>query len=94
MCAALAAANSSGIQPDPMPTLTRPLERWSTVAISPASTPGERYGVSMMLIPMRTFVVFAASHGISGMPCSHWPRADTGSALGNSVIMPKGNCSS
>ena len=42
MCAALAAANSSGIQPEPTPTLTLPFERWSTVAISAARTPGAR----------------------------------------------------
>lgn len=94
MSAALAAANSSGIQPDPTPTFTRPFERWSTVAISPASTPGERYGVSMMLMPMRTFDVLAASHGMSGIPWSHSPRADTGSAFGNCSIMPKEYCSS
>ena len=32
MCVALAAANSSGIQPAPRPTLSRPPERWSIVA--------------------------------------------------------------
>ena len=88
MCEALAAANSSGIQPDPTPTLTLPFERWSTVAISAARTPGARYGVSVMLMPMRTFVVFAASHGISGQPWNHSPREDTGNAFGNSTIMP------
>ena len=35
---------------------------------SAASTPGARYGVSMMLIPIRTLRVFAASQGISVMP--------------------------
>jgi hypothetical protein len=35
---ALAASNSSGIQPAPTPTLTRPFERWSIVAISAART--------------------------------------------------------
>ncbi len=94
MCAALDAANSSGIHPEPTPTLIRPLHRWSTVAISAASTPGARYGVSVMLIPMRTFDVFAASHGISGQPWNHSPRADTGSALGNSLIIPNEYCSS
>lgn len=48
----------------------------------------------MMLMPIRTFEVFAASHGISGMPWSHWPREDTGSALGNSSIIPNEYCSS
>ena len=42
-----------------------------------------------MLIPIRTFDVFAASHGMRGQPCSHSPREDTGSCGGNSVIMPK-----
>ena len=42
MCEALAAANSSGIHPAPTPTLSRPFERWSTVAISAARTPGAR----------------------------------------------------
>ena len=55
MCEALAAANSSGIQPAPTPTLSRPFDRWSTVASSAASTPGARYGVSVMLMPIRTF---------------------------------------
>ena len=68
MCEALAAANSSGIQPDPTPTLSLPFERWSTVASSAARTPGARYGVSQMLMPIRTFDVFAASQGISGQP--------------------------
>jgi len=36
----------------------------------------------MMLMPIRTFVVFAASHGISGMPWSHSPPEDTGNAFG------------
>ena len=94
MWAALAAANSSGIQPEPTPTLTRPFERWSTVAISAARTPGARYGVSMMLMPMRTFVVFAASQGISGMPWRNSPRDDTGRARGNPSIMPNEYCSS
>ena len=94
MCAALAAANSSGIQPEPTPTLTLPLERWSTVAISAARTPGARNGVSVMLMPIRTFVVFAASHGINGMPWNHSPREDTGNAFGNSFIMPNGYWSS
>ena len=94
MCEALAAANSSGIQPEPTPTLTRPFESWSTVAISAARTPGARYGVSMMLMPMRTFVVFAASQGISGMPWRNSPRDDTGSACGNPSIMPNEYCSS
>jgi hypothetical protein len=68
--------------------LTRPFERWSTVAISAARTPGARYGVSVMLMPIRTFSVFAASQGINGQPWNHWPRDDTGRAFGNSVIMP------
>ena len=55
MCEALAAANSSGIQPDPRPTLILPFDRWSTVAISAARTAGARYGVSVMLMPIRTF---------------------------------------
>ena len=88
MCEALAAANSSGIQPAPTPTLSLPFERWSTVASSAARTPGARYGVSQMLMPIRTFDVFAASQGISGQPWNHSPREDTGSAFGNSGIMP------
>ena len=88
MCEALAAANSSGIQPAPTPTLSLPFERWSTVASSAARTPGARYGVSQMLMPIRTFDVLAASQGISGQPWNHWPREDTGSAFGNSGIMP------
>src|SRR5215467_8044149 len=55
MCEALAAANSSGIQPAPTPTLSLPFERWSTVASSAARTPGARNGVSVMLMPIRTF---------------------------------------
>ncbi len=93
MCAALDAANSSGIQPEPMPTLRRPPERWSTVASSAARTPGERYGVSVMLMPIRTLLVFAASQGISGQPWYHWPREDTGRAFGNPSIMPNEYCS-
>ena len=50
-----------------------------------ARTPGARNGVSVMLMPMRTLVVFAASQGISGHPWYHWPREETGRALGNSV---------
>ena len=88
MCEALAAANSSGIQPAPTPTLSRPFDRWSTVASSAASTPGARYGVSVMLMPIRTFCVFAASQGISGQPWYHSPREDTGNCVGNSSIMP------
>ena len=42
----------------------------------------------MMLMPIRTFVVFAASQGMSGMPWSHSPLADTGKAFGNCSIMP------
>ena len=64
------------------------------MASSAASTPGERYGVSVMLMPMRTFDVLAASHGINGQPWYHWPRAGTGSCLGNSSIMPNEYCSS
>lgn len=93
-CVALAAANSSGIQPDPTPTLRRPPDRWSIVAHSAANTPGERYGVSVMLMPMRIFFVRAASQGRSGQPCSHLPLDDTGSAVGNSFIMPNEYCSS
>src|ERR1700759_1818567 len=92
--AALAAPNSPGIHPEPTPTLSRPLDRWSWVASSAASTPGARYGVSMMLMPIRTFSVLAASQGISVMPWNHLPREMTGRALGRSVIMPKGYCSS
>ena len=88
MWEALAAANSSGIQPEPTPTLSLPPERWSIVASSAARTPGARYGVSVMLMPIRTFVVFAASQGISGMPWNHSPRAATGRALGSPGIMP------
>ncbi len=58
------------------------------MASSVASTPGERYGVSMMLMPIRSLVVFAASHGSNGKPWNHSPRAVTGMPLGNSVIMP------
>ena len=81
-CGTLAAANSSGIQPEPTPTLSRPPDRWSWVASSAASTPGERYGVSMMLMPIRTFWVFAASQGISVMPWNHLPREMTGKRVG------------
>ncbi len=63
------------------------------VASSAARTPGERNGVSMMLIPMRTFDVFAASHGMSGKPCSQLPVEATGRALGSPSIMPKEYCS-
>jgi hypothetical protein len=94
MCAALEAANSSGIQPEPTPTLSRPPVRWSTVASSAARTPGARYGVSMMLMPIRSFVVFAASQESSGKPWNHSPREDTGRAGGKSVIMPNGYWSS
>ncbi len=94
MWLALAAANSSGIHPDPIPTLMRPFDSWSTVAISAARTPGARYGVSVMLIPMRNVVVLAASHGINGQPWRNWPRAETGRALGNWVIIPNGYCNS
>ena len=38
------------------------------VASSAARTPGERNGVSMMLMPIRTFDVLAASQGIKGIP--------------------------
>ena len=93
-CGTLAAANSSGIQPEPTPTLSRPPDRWSWVASSAASTPGERYGVSMMLMPIRTFWVFAASQGISVMPWNHLPRAMTGRPLGSPSIMPNEYCSS
>ena len=58
------------------------------VASSGASTPGARNGVSMMLIPMRTLEVFAASHGTSGKPWNHWPREVTGRALGSPSIIP------
>ena len=47
-----------------------------------------------MLIPIRTFDVLAASHGMSGQPWYHWPRDETGSAFGNSSIMPNEYCSS
>ena len=47
-----------------------------------------------MLMPIRTLVVLAASHGMRGQPWYHWPRADTGSALGKASIMPNGYCSS
>ena len=58
------------------------------MASSAASTPGARYGVSVMLMPIRTFFVFAASQGISGQPWYHSPREDTGSCVGNSSIIP------
>src|ERR1700761_6386433 len=48
----------------------------------------------MMLIPIRTLVVFAASQGISVMPWNHLPREMTGRAFGRSVIIPNGYCSS
>ena len=48
----------------------------------------------MMLIPIRTFSVLAASHGISVMPWNHSPRAITGICRGKSVIIPNGNFSS
>ena len=47
-----------------------------------------------MLIPIRTFDVLAASHGMSGQPWNHWPREETGSCFGNSSIMPNEYCSS
>jgi signal transduction histidine kinase len=37
-----------------------------------------------MLIPIRSFLVRAASHGSSGQPWYHWPQDDTGNCLGNS----------
>ena len=43
------------------------------VAHSAAKTPGERYGVSVMLMPIRTFSVRAASQGSSGQPWNHLP---------------------
>ena len=58
------------------------------VASSAASTPGARNGVSMMLIPIRTVDVFAASHGISGKPWKKPPVEATGRALGSPSIMP------
>ncbi len=42
----------------------------------------------MMLMPMRSFVVFAASHGMSGIPWNHLPRDMTGRLLGRPSIMP------
>jgi hypothetical protein len=45
-------------------------------------------------VPIRTFSVFAASQGINGMPWNHLPRETTGMPLGNSLIIPKGYCSS
>ena len=59
------------------------------MASSAASTPGARYGVSVMLMPIRTFCVFAASHGISGQPWYHSPREDTGSCLRELVHHPE-----
>ena len=47
-------------------------------------------GVSVMLMPMRSFVVLAASHGSSGQPWSHLPRDDTGSWLGELLHHPEG----
>ena len=41
------------------------------MASSAARTPGARYGVSQMLMPIRTFDVLAASQGISGQPWNH-----------------------
>ena len=63
------------------------------MAISVASTAGARYGVSVMLMPMRHLEVLAASHGMSGHPWNHLPLAETGSCGGNSFIMPNGYCS-
>ena len=94
MCEALAAANSSGIQPEPTPTLSRPLHMWSTVASSAARTAGARYGVSVMLMPIRTFVVFVASQGINGHPWNQLPREATGICRGRSFIIPNGYCNS
>jgi hypothetical protein len=64
------------------------------VANSAANTPGARNGVSVMLIPIRNRDVFAANHGINGIPCKNSPREDTGNAGGNSIIMPNGYCNS
>jgi len=41
-----------------------------------------------MLIPMRTLLVLAASHGISGQPCRNSPRELTGNCLGKPGIIP------
>ena len=89
---ALAASNSSGIQPEPTPTLRRPPESWSIVAHSAANSAGERNGVLVMLMPRRTFLVRAAIHGSSGQPWNHSPAAATGSCVGNSIIFPNGYC--
>ena len=83
MCAALAAANSSGIQPEPTPTLSLPPAEVVDRRHLGGEDAGARNGVSVMLMPIRTFVVFAASQGISGMPWNHSPREDTGRALGS-----------
>ncbi len=48
------AANSSRIQPTPMPRRTRPCEIRSIVASSLASTSGLRYGTISTLVPMLT----------------------------------------
>ncbi len=63
-----ATAHSSGIHPDPMPTLSRPAESCSIVASSVANTPGAWNGVLVMLISIRTCFVLAASHWRSGQP--------------------------
>ena len=60
------------------------------MAHSAANTPGERYGVSVMLMPMRHFSVLAASHGMSGQPWNHFPFDETGIWSGNWSIMPNG----
>ena len=48
------AANSSAIQPTPMPRITRPWEMRSIVASDFASTSGLRYGTMSTLVPIRT----------------------------------------
>ena len=60
------------------------------VAHSAAKTPGERYGVSVMLMPRRTLEVRAASHGRSGQPWNHLPLDCTGIWSGNCSIIPNG----
>ena len=64
------------------------------MALAAANTPGDRNGVSVMLISIRILLVRAAIHGSSGQPWNHLPLAATGNCFGNSVIIPKEGTSS
>jgi hypothetical protein len=92
--AALAAANSSGIQPGADADVEPAAGQVVLGGELGGEHPGDRYGVSMMLMPIRTFEVFAASQGISVMPWNHLPREITGRAFGRSAHHPNGYCSS